>query len=120
MPVIKVWCLPENMDEDKLQALFWDIVAAVTGIKELGLKDEKDMTILFPTDRMRWGLGEDIIVEIGKLFDKPERTAEVRNRLARNIGEVVKTHCPSAYVECFIETFNPDDPKNAFWASERG
>ena len=117
MPVIKVWCLPEDLNEDKLQVLFWDIVAAVTGVEELGLKDEKDMTILFPPDRMRWGLGEDIIVEISGLFEKPERTEEVRNRLAQRVGKLIKGHFPSAYVECLVQTFNPI---SGFWASERG
>lgn len=115
MPVIKVWCLPEGLDEKDLQNLFWSIVKTVVGVEELGLKDEKDMTILFPPDRMRWGLGEDIIVEISKLFDKPERTAEIRDRLARKVARVVKEHFPSAYVQCFVETFDPRSPKVGFW-----
>jgi len=116
MPIIKVWCLPENVEEDALQRLFWDIVPAVVGVRELGLSDEKDMTILFPPDRMRWGLGVDIIIEISGLWEKIERTEEVKKRLAKGVGEVVKKHFPNSYVECLVQTF---DPKSGFWASER-
>ena len=47
MPVIKVWCLPV-VDEMKLNELHKSIVRAVTGIPELELTDENDMTCLFP------------------------------------------------------------------------
>lgn len=115
MPIIKVWCLPENVTERGFHELLEGIVAAVVGVPELGLRDE-DMTILFPPDRVKWGLGEEIIVEIGGLFIKPERTKGVRNRLAQRVGEAVKSHFPNAYIECFVQTF---DPVEGFWASER-
>lgn len=119
MPVIQVWCLPEGISEKDFINLFNDIVSAVVEVRELGLKDMHDMTILFPPDRMRYGLGEDIIIEISKLFDKPERTAEVRNRLAGKVGGVIKKYFPDAYVECFVETFDPQSPKVGFWASNK-
>lgn len=115
MPVIKVWCLPE-MEEDKLRQIHKDIVQAVVSVKELGLNGERDMTCLFPKDMMEYGLGEEIIVEVTGLFERPERTEEVRSRLAECLGKVLKQHFPKAMVECFVFPF---DPKQGFWTSEK-
>jgi len=107
MPVIKIWCLPPNQTENKLNKLHNAIVSAVTSIKELGLKDEKDMTNLFVPDLMQYGLGSEIIVEITGLFESPERTPEVLNGLAGAVGRTVKLFYPEAKVECFVYSFNP-------------
>ena len=115
MPVIKVWCLPSGQTEEALNLLHQSIVGAVISISELGFKSQNDMTCLFPPDLMQYGLGEEIIIEIGGLYDKPERTQEVRQRLAKNVGEVVKKLFPEAKVECFVTTFNP---AQGFWTSE--
>jgi hypothetical protein len=115
MPVIKVWCLPK-VGERKLNQIFRGIVSAVESVSELGLKGEKDMTVLFPTDMMKYGLGTEIIVEVTGLFVKPERTDEVRQRLAQAIGTTVKGLFPKAMVECFVFPF---DPTQGFWTNPR-
>jgi hypothetical protein len=114
MPVIKVWCLPQ-VEEEKLNELHRGIVAAVVGIEELGLKDETEMTCLFPSDMMKYGLGSEIIVEVTGLSEKPERTASVHERLAWHLGMAVQRLFPKATVECFIYPFNP---VQGFWRSE--
>lgn len=114
MPVIKVWCLPLNQSESDLNHLHRTIVKAVTAIKELGLQDENDMTCLFPSDLMSYGLGEEIIIEINGLFEKPERTVKVHQRLAASVGAAVKKLYPGAKVECFVTSF---DPYQGFWTS---
>jgi len=116
MPVIKVWCLPANQTEEKLNELHQSIVSAVVGIHELGFKDENDMTCLFVPDLMSYGLGEEIIVDIAGLFEKPERTKEVRQRLAENVGREVKRLYPDAKIECFVSSFNPE---NGFWGATK-
>jgi hypothetical protein len=115
MPVIKVWCLPK-LSERKLNGVFKGIVSAVESVPELGLKGEKSMTVLFPTDAMKYGLGTEIIVEVTGLFVKPERTDEVRQRLAEEIGTTVKGLFPKAMVECFVFPF---DPTQGFWTNPR-
>jgi hypothetical protein len=115
VPVIKVWCLPSGQSEEDLKHLHQEIVKAVLSVTELGLHDQSDMTCLFPPDLMKYGLGEEIIIEIGGLFEKPERTQEVRQRLAENVGKAVKDLYPKAKVECFISSF---DPRQGFWTSE--
>jgi len=114
MPVIKVWCLPADQTEEDLNRLHKSMVKAVTSVSELGLKTENDMTCLFVPDLMTYGLGGEIIVEISGLFEKSERTEEVRQRLAENVGKSVKRLYPKAKIECFVTTFNP---KQGFWAS---
>ena len=111
MPVIKVWCLPK-IPEDWLRKLHKDIVYAVTNVKELGLSNENDMTCLF--DMMSYGLGEEIIIEVTGLFKKPERTDEVRLRLATELGRAVDAMFPNALVECFVYPF---EPNQGFWCN---
>ncbi len=114
MPVVKVWCLPE-VDEPKLNALHKSIVRAVASVKELGVKDENGMTCLFPPDMMKYGLGAEIIIEVTGLFARPERTDEVRQRLAERLGQSVKELFPDTQlVECFVYPFNPSQ---GFWTS---
>ncbi len=115
MPVIKVWCLPAGQTEKHLNKLHQAIVKSVVSISELGIKNENDMTCLFVPDLMSYGLGEEIIVEVCGLYDKPERTENVKQRLAESIGGSVKNLYPKARVECFISTF---DPKQGFWVSD--
>jgi hypothetical protein len=114
MPIIKVWCLPANQTEEDLNKLHRTIVAAVVSVSELKLKDQNDMIMLFPPDLMQYGLGTEIIIEIGGLFEKPERTEEVRQRLAKTVGLEVHNLYPRAKVECSIQSFNPNQ---GFWTS---
>jgi hypothetical protein len=115
MPVIKLWCLPAGQTEEQLNRLHKAIVKSVVSISELGLNGEEDMTCLFVPDLMSYGLGEEIIVEIGGLYGKPERTEKVKQSLAKSVGVSVKELYPSAKVECFVSSF---DPKQGFWVSD--
>ena len=112
MPVIKVWCLPKE-NEEMLQTLHKAIVKNVTLITELGLRGEQDMTVLFPPDQMKYGLGSEIVIEI-LLFKKPERTTEVLNRLAEKVGTIFYFWYKDAKIEVFVQTC---DPTRGFWTS---
>jgi hypothetical protein len=115
MPIIKVWCLPKST-ELKLNKVFKDIIKVIESVPELGLKGQNSVTVLFPPDMMRFGLGTEIIIEVTGLFIKPERTPEVRNRLAERLGKTLKEHFPKAMVECFVFPF---DPNQGFWTNPR-
>ncbi|MDP2665720.1 MAG: hypothetical protein Q8P23_03770 [bacterium] len=120
MPVIKVWCLPQ-MTENQLKMLHKNIVGAVVDLVDLGLKDENDMTCLFPPDSMSYGLGEEIIIEVTGLFEKPGRTEEVRQNLAQALGFVVHSmflhmRLKAPLIECFVYPFNP---VQGFWTNRR-
>ncbi|MCK9578206.1 hypothetical protein M0R01_01775 [bacterium] len=113
MPIIKVWCLP-CMSENELNQLYNVIVNAVESISELGLKGQKAITVLFPTDSMALGLGEEVIIEVTGLFKKPERTPALRQRIARELGQAIAEVFPETKIECFIYSF---DPAEGFWSS---
>jgi hypothetical protein len=116
MPQITLWCLPE-LSEEQLRELHRKVVAAAVSIKELGLKDEKDFLTVFPTDMMAYGLGTEIMVQVSELWDKPERTPEVRNRLAEALGVAVKEMFPAALVAARIDPpFSPE--RDGFWVSK--
>jgi phenylpyruvate tautomerase PptA (4-oxalocrotonate tautomerase family) len=116
MPVIKVWCLPKS-EEEKLNQLHQSIVQAVVSVEELGVKSEKDITCLFPTDMMEYGLGTEIIVEVTGLYEKPDRTDEVRQRLAERIGQAVQEQFPGTkLIECFVYPFKPSQ---GVWTSRK-
>ncbi len=107
MPVIKVWCLP-NIGESKLSVLQQELVRATQKVRELGIETEKDVTCLFPTDLMQHGPGHEIIIEVTGLFEKPERTREVRQRLAEELVAAVRGQLRDVgLIECFIHPFNP-------------
>jgi len=107
MPVIKVWCLPD-IGESRLNVLHQELVRAVTSVSELGVKTENDMTCLFPSDMMKYGLGTEIIIEVTGLYEKPERTEAVRQRLAEALVGAVWGQFPETdLIECFVNPFNP-------------
>ena len=119
MPVIKVWCLPK-MSEEQLKMLHKNIVGAVVDLVDLDLKGD-DINCLFPPDSMSYGLGKEVIIEVTGLFEKPERTEEVRRNLAQALGFVVHAmflhmHMKASLIECFVYPFNPEQ---GFWTNRR-
>ena len=65
---------------------------------------------------MIYGLGEEIIVEVTGLFMKPERTLEVRKRLAKSIGQRVKELYPNSMVEVLVYSFNQEI--SSYWKAD--
>ncbi len=110
MPVIKVWLLPD-MEQTQFERLYDALWEGVESVSELGLRVERpqDITFLFPKDHMQKGLGEDGLIEVSQLTPKPERTPEVKQRLARVLSGVVRAFCPNMkFMEVFIEEEKPD------------
>ncbi len=119
MPQITVWCLPPDTSEEKLRDLHSAIVAAAVGIEELGLKDENDFLNLFPSDMMKYGAGTEIMIQVSELWEKPERTPVVLNRLAKALGEAVRVRFPEARtVAARIDPlFKPE--RDGFWMDRK-
>ena len=113
MPIITVWCLKPK-EQKRFQKLCRKIVKAVVSVSELEL-EEKDITVLFPKDHMKKGLEEEIIIDVSGLFEKPDRTPEVCQTLAKKLGQTVAEMFPKSKIECLVHTFNP---ANGFWTSE--
>jgi len=113
MLVIKVWCLPLEQTEDDLNRLHQAIVTAVISITALGLKSENDMSCLFPPDRMKYGLENEIIVEISGLRNDSEQVQGIRRlirkHLRESVGQSVKKLYPKAIVQCDTAVIDPSD-----------
>lgn len=112
MVIVKVWCLPDA-SEDKLNRLHQAIVKAVVSVSEIGVKNQNDMICLFPADLMKYGLGEEIIIEIdGIVFDTPRRAGE---KLVQFVGKSVSVFYPDARIECFV---GDPKPSHRCWSSK--
>jgi len=109
MIVIKVWCLPPDQTEDSLNLLHKAIVEAVVSIPKLGVKDESSMVCLFPADLMKYGLGEEIIVEIDGLpiILPEEEDSAIREQLAMQVAESVAKLYHKAIVQCSVKGLDP-------------
>jgi len=110
MAVIKVWCLPK-LSERKLRKIHKSIVKSVERVKELGLKGEESMTVLFPKDAMKYGLGTEIIIEVTGL---PAGSWAIYSQLAENVGLGVKKFFSKTKVGCSV---SPYDPGQVLWSS---
>lgn len=120
MLAIKIWCLPGDLNEESLRALHDGIVSAVIEIKDLGLKSEDDMFVLFPADSMKYGLGTAILIEVTDPLGKVEKMLEAfkvvewaskrstRFRLAHALGVTVENHFPKARVICSVLPFSQE------------
>ena len=76
----------------------------IVDLRELNL-NEDDITVKFVRSTGSYG---EIIIFVEGLFDKPERTPEVRKQLAERLVETTKRFCPDAtLIECLIRPFEP-------------
>jgi hypothetical protein len=114
MLTIKVWGLPERT-ENALQELHKSIVAAVASVRELNVRHESEMMVFFPTDRMAYGLGKEIAVEITNVPTKPRDMLSLQ-AVAVVIGKTVNKFFPGATVECSAQPFKLFDC--CLWSSK--
>jgi len=89
MPLVVVYGMPNIVPEKDCLKLIGRIQKTVAKIPKLGIPAE-EVEVYFPVDRVQSDLGSSLVVHVVGLFDKPERTAEVRNRLARAIGKTIE------------------------------
>lgn len=122
MPVVKLYCLP-HINEKKMNEMYEMITKTIAGIKELKITTD-DITVLFVPDMMEKGLGDEIIVEVSKVLDKPDRTLTVIYKIAESLARAIWVFvCSWEYklphrVEVFVEVFgNPQ--KTALWTAQR-
>ena len=114
MPVLLVFGIPECTKQEKLKVLSRGLREAVVGVEDLGLIGIKQVSVFFPRDMMKAGLGEEIIIFVEGLFATRGRTKEVLKDLAQRLGEKVKEYFPKSSVKCFVETFDLDASQTGF------
>ena len=108
MPIIIVYGIPSSKKESyDLEHFCNALIQRTCSIKELNLTKEQ-VSCFFPADLMNNGLGEEIIMFVEGLFEKPERTEEVRKVLSDKLAECGRKFFPDAdLIECLIHPFNP-------------
>ena len=108
MPILTIHGVPEDMPKKALERYWKDLRKEVASIPELNLKAEQ-VSAFFPSDRLSTGLGEEIIIFVDGLFERPDRTTEVQNELAGALVKITAKHFRRnpLLVECFVRSFNP-------------
>ncbi len=106
MLTIKNWCLPGDLSEEQLNDLHNSIVEAVISIEEVGVRDERDMLNLFPSDMMSYGLGSEVVIEVTGFPIEEAHNVHLRDKLADAIGAAVKGQIIGATVQCTV--YSPD------------
>lgn len=96
MLTIEVKLLPQNMQEERLKALYEAICNAAMRVPDLGVKNRLEMTVLFPLDMMEYGIGEEIVVLVERIREEDtDRTPRARQQLAWELGLVIKEQLPA-------------------------
>lgn len=109
MPILTVKGMPTQTPQ--LELLLFRLADAAAGIKELALT-RNQVSVFFPLDMVREGIGEELIAFVDGLFKKPERTPEVLKRLAESIRDVLadfaQRHVPQCrLIEVLVHSFDP-------------
>jgi hypothetical protein len=122
MPIVTVSGLPNGFEQDFLTRLCIALRVAVAGVAELGITD-KQVTVFFPDNLLQAGLGEEVIARVTELFGRPERTPEVKRRVAEAVKKCLRFHLTPALqglalVEVFVYTFDPEVGGFAGWTKE--
>lgn len=112
LPVVKVWCLPK-MGQKRIKELFNKIVAKLVQTRGIDVHDETDVLVLFPSDKMLYGLGTEIFVEVDQLLGAAD-SKELRQLIAMELTMVVRSMFPGAHVCCAVREFNRED---GYWDS---
>lgn len=106
MPVIVIYGFSEPMSQKLEEFTEVLINTAVCSVAELKL-EASDVSCFYPRDWMAKGLGEELVIFVDGLIDKPERTEEVKDRLAISIVETTNHFFPEvSLIECFVRPFD--------------
>lgn len=111
MPVLIIYGMPsDGIEERHLSRLIQDLqnhTASVLGIPV------QSVSVFIPKDCASQGIGEELICFVEGLFKKPERTREVRAKLAAAIKLALEGFADALVpmcklVEVFVKQFDPD------------
>jgi len=112
MPLVRVSGNQLVGSDDKpvhLGMLRYEIKKTIKSMPELGITDDGGITCHFLGNMLEGDSDGTIIVEVVGLFDKPERTPQVRQALADALVQVVKARVREArLIQCFVSSFNPE------------
>ncbi len=99
MPIVKIYGMPDRIGQHILGSLTVTMQFAVANVEPLGIPPT-DVTVFFPTDQRKAGLGGELVVQIEGLYKKPERTPEVLKQLHESVCECIKEFALIHLHEC--------------------
>jgi hypothetical protein len=117
MPAVIIYGC-SHIDGPALARLIPSIQDCVSAISELCL-EQQQISVLMPASACPWTRGS-LIVFVEGLFEKAERTDEVRKRLAETLAQTIKQWVTTKeafvcfrdtqvrLIEVFVKRFNPD------------
>ncbi len=111
MPIIRIMGLNPQTPAGELLLFQRRLQDAVLVIPELSLSDPAQVSVVFVAELLP-PLGTDVVVAIEGLFYTPARTAEVRQRLAEDVGAVFSTfgqYTPHSIEVIVLAAFSPAD-----------
>jgi hypothetical protein len=100
---VKVWCLPLDTPQEKLEKLHVEIVTAFMNESAFGVKDEMGLIVMFPKDLMSHGLGTDILIEVESQMNHQYEIAP--GRVAEELVRIVGLEFPKAVVTCEVRPY---------------
>lgn len=109
MPILFVYGINprDYQDQERLGVFCEELKEVVAGVPELKISPEL-VTCFFPGDNLKAGLGEEIVILVEGLFTRPERTPDVREKLAQAIVCFTRRFFPKTILaECFVQAFDP-------------
>lgn len=116
-PVIKVYLLPSWWTDTQFRLCTDRLVRAAASVKTLGVTDEEDILILFPSDRLPRSSGNDIHVEVtvpaANLYWPGDGDAY---SIVRAIGTAMQELLPRARIQCKAYPFSASQ-EAGFWMS---
>ena len=84
-----------------------EILQACMSARVPGIDHERKVTVVFGGEIILRN-NNVVVVFVEGLFTRRERTKKVRDRLARMIGDAVRTQLPDGYhVEVLVQRFDP-------------
>lgn len=121
MPILLIYGIPTKTSQKDLEIFSGLMRQRTAGIKELKITKEQ-VSIFFQPDLMARNSGEEIIVFVEGLTEKPERNDEVKRTLILNlIDEIHQSFPKTTLVECLIRPYTKSGSgklqkdENAFW-----
>lgn len=111
MPVLTIKGVPNTTNVHALEDLIEELAASVG--RTLGIS-YSEISIFLPADLVQHCLGEELVCDVDGLFQKPERTPDVRKEtfdaIALALGVFAKEHLPQCRkVEVIPARYDQDE-----------
>ena len=118
-PIVKIYLAPNEWGEREFKTCCEHMMKMLSSIKALNIKSFDDLFILFPTDRMKWGVGTEVPIEVDLPIDRtlsePEKS-NIEDTTARVVVEVIQELIPDVYAQCKVYWY---DGEHGFWSTKR-